>query len=51
MNRKPWISLAWVDSIFPVDQDTISRVEPEKLQRIGEVIVNLLTAIVRETVY
>jgi peptide/nickel transport system permease protein len=49
--RAEWISLSWTDSLFPPDQDTFSKIQPEKLQSVGEILVHLMTIIVRETRY
>ncbi len=49
--RAPWLALAWEEPVLPLDQDTLARIEPDKLQAIGETLSLVLTRIVREARY
>jgi peptide/nickel transport system permease protein len=50
-SRIPWAYLAWADSYVPPDQDTIERIDEEKLQSVGEMLALALTRVVRQTTY
>lgn len=49
--QSAWLSFAWNESEVSPIEDTMERVEPEKLQSIGQVISHVLTQIVRQTRY
>lgn len=46
-----WLSFGWGHPAFPPAEDTLVRIEPEKLQAAGEVLVHFLTTMVREDRY
>jgi peptide/nickel transport system permease protein len=46
-----WVYLAWSGDRVPLDQDTIARIEPEKLQAVGEPLALALTTVIRQTTY
>ncbi|MBN1936894.1 MAG: ABC transporter permease subunit [Anaerolineae bacterium] len=47
----PWVSLSWWGQPTPPDQDSIERIEVERLQSAGEVLSLALTKIVRQSSY
>jgi hypothetical protein len=47
----PWLYFSWSDAQVPPDRDTVERIEPERLQSLGESLALALTRIVRETDY
>ena len=49
--QSSWLSFAWNDAEVPITEDNLERIEPEKLQSIGQVISHVLTQIVRQTRY
>jgi len=49
--QSAWLSFAWNESEVTPVEDTIERLEPEKLQAIGQVVSHVLTQIVRQTRY
>jgi peptide/nickel transport system permease protein len=49
--QSSWLSFAWNDAEVPITEDNLERIEPEKLQSIGQIISHVLTQIVRQTRY
>jgi len=49
--RIPWVWMRWVGADVPPDQDTMDRIEADRLQTVGEVLALALTKIVRESTY
>jgi peptide/nickel transport system permease protein len=49
--RTDWLHFTWSDPDIPPDEDTLDRIDPEKLQAIGEAFSLTLTQIVRQTSY
>jgi hypothetical protein len=43
--------MTWADSFAPPDQDTLDRVDPDKLQTVGEMLALALTRVLRQTTY
>jgi peptide/nickel transport system permease protein len=50
-DRTAWLSLSWSNANVLPSQDTFERIKSERLQAVGEVVVELLTRIVRENSY
>jgi hypothetical protein len=50
-NRTDWLHFAWVDGEAPPDEDDMERIEPDKLQRLGQALSLVLTQVVRQTSY
>jgi hypothetical protein len=46
-----WLNFTWSDPMGPPTEDTLDRIEPEKLQTYGEILSHLLTEIVRQSRY
>jgi Zn-dependent M28 family amino/carboxypeptidase len=46
-----WIGLRWEGSDIRPDQDILDKVDPEKLQQLGEVFALAITRVVRQTIY
>jgi peptide/nickel transport system permease protein len=46
-----WISFAWGGPDLPADQDTLDKIDPDKLRAVGEPLVQVLTTIVRQNSY
>jgi hypothetical protein len=46
-----WLNFTWSDPMEPPTEDTLERIEPEKLQIYGEILSHLLTEIVRQSRY
>jgi peptide/nickel transport system permease protein len=51
MPRVPSLSLTWADAYVSPEQDTIDRIDPDKLQAVGELLTLALTRIVRQARY
>jgi hypothetical protein len=51
MPRVPSFSLAWADAHVSPERDTASRIQPERLQAVGEVLTLALTRMVRQARY
>jgi peptide/nickel transport system permease protein len=49
--RTDWLYFTWSDPDVPPDQDTLDRIDPDKLQAVGEAFSLTLTQIVRQTNY
>ena len=50
-HRTRWIYLSWADAEVTPDQDRIARIEPDKLQAVGEALALALTRVVRQSSY
>ena len=50
-SRTDWLHFAWVDGDAPPDEDDIGRIEPDKLQRLGQALSLVLTQVVRQSSY
>ncbi len=48
---RDWVSIKLANSDAPPDQDTIDRIDADRLQSLGEMLTLVLTNIVRETSY
>jgi hypothetical protein len=44
-----WLSFAWEGAEVPPDEDIMARIDPAKLQAVGEMLSHVLTQIVRQT--
>jgi hypothetical protein len=51
IGRAAWLNFTWANPTTLPTQDTLDRIEPEKLQTYGEILSHLLTQIVRQTRY
>jgi ABC-type dipeptide/oligopeptide/nickel transport system permease subunit len=57
MNRRAfpmgisWIGLSWGGSGVRPDEDVLDRIQPEKLQQLGEVFALAITRVVRQAIY
>lgn len=51
LSRAAWIGLGWHEIVLSPQQDVIERIDPVKLQRLGEILSLALTRIVRQTAY
>lgn len=51
MSRIPSLSLAWADAHVSPERDAASRIQPERLQAVGEVLTLALTRMVRQARY
>ena len=49
--RTRWLHVTWSDPDVAPDEDTLERIDPDKLQRLGEAFSLALTTIVRQTSY
>ena len=49
--QSAWLSIFWEDPEAAPKDDTIERVEPDKLQSIGQIISHVLTQVVRQSRY
>jgi hypothetical protein len=49
--RTDWLYFTWSDPDTPPDDDSLDRIDPEKLQAVGEAFSLALTQIVRQTNY
>ena len=49
--RVPWLPLAWDGAVPAPDQDTLNRIEVEKLEAMGQTLSLALTKMVREARY
>ncbi len=49
--QSAWLSFAWNEAEVLPTGDNLDRIEPEKLQSIGQVVSHVLTKIVRQTRY
>ena len=51
VGRAGWLNFTWANPTVLPTQDTLGRIEPEKLQTYGEILSHLLTEIVRQSRY
>ena len=49
--RIPSVYLTWSDSEIAPHQDTLERIEPDRLRAVGEALALALTKVVRQTTY
>jgi hypothetical protein len=49
--RIPSVYLTWSDIELAPDQDTLERIEPDRLRAVGEALALALTKVVRQTTY
>lgn len=49
--QSAWLSFAWEDANVGITEDTLERIDPEKLQALGQVVSHILTQAVRQTNY
>jgi hypothetical protein len=50
-NRTRWLHFTWANPGVAPDEDTFDRIEPSKLQALGEALSLVVTQIVRQTNY
>jgi hypothetical protein len=51
IGRAAWLNFTWTSPTVPPTDDTLDRIEPEKLQTYGQILSHLLTEIVRQSRY
>ncbi|MGB3714524.1 MAG: ABC transporter permease subunit [Candidatus Promineifilaceae bacterium] len=49
--QSAWLSFAWDQAEIAPTEDVLERIEPEKLQAIGQIVSHVLTQVVRQTNY
>ncbi len=49
--QSDWLSFAWDQAEIAPTEDVLERIEPEKLQAIGQIVSHVLTQVVRQTNY